>query len=267
MGQPGQVRKPIMPCRIPSKCKVCSLYYDAGNFCAKLDARELRELNASSQTETIRRGDEVWDQVLDRWPIFAIESGVMSLQHLLSDGRRTIAAFFMRGDIIDMRNSANRKIGSLIALSDVGICRLSPKIFEKIVGTNEKARLLLWENLREQNFRAFNHSTDLAKKQAQEKLASFIFECSHRNPQTRRGDHVDIPIRRRDMAEYLGMQPETVSRCFKILADKQVIRVTDLSIIQILNAPALRQIANGARPDHTRAMTAPVEYKILTSGP
>jgi len=255
-----------MRCKVPGKCKVCSLYYGADNFCAQLSGRELVLLNAHSHVDTIQRGDEMWEQVVDRWPVFAIESGVMSLQHLLSDGRRTIAAFFMRGDIIDMRNSGHRKIGSLIALSDVNICRLSVKVFEKVIGTNEKARLLLWENLREQNFRAFNHSTDLAKKQAQEKLASFIFECRYRNPHSHKRDHVDIPIRRRDMAEYLGMQPETVSRCFKTLADMNIIRVTNLSIIKILDVPLLRQIANGARADHRMAKTSRADYKILTSG-
>ncbi len=255
-----------MPDKTPAQCKGCALYYDSGNFCAKLTEEELVNLNATSHFETIKRGTEIWDDVLENWPILAIESGVMSLQQILSDGRKTIAAFFMRGDIIDMRNQANRKIGSLIALSNVTVCRLSPEVFEKIVRDNHTARILIWENLREQTYRAITHSTDLAKKSAREKLAAFIFECANRNPVTHKPDHVEIPIRRRDLAEYLGMQPETVSRSFKFFEKTGIIQVTELSIVRILDVPALRQIANGGRIEHDKTATGnSPDYKILTS--
>jgi len=249
----------------PGQCQVCALFYDRANFCAQLSEKELLDLNAHSQFETIKRGAQIWDHVLDHWPILAIESGVMSLQQILSDGRKTIAAFFMRGDIIDLRNSANRKIGNLIALSEVKVCRLSPDSFEEIVRVNEVARVLVWDNLRDQAYRAITHSSDLAKKTSREKLAAFIFECANRNPESHRPDMVEIPMRRRDLAEYLGMQPETVSRTFKDLENKLIIRVSDLSMVRILDVPALRTIANGARPEDLAPLGGKPNYKILTS--
>lgn len=253
-----------MHARTPEKCRLCSMYYDAGNFCAKLAPNELAALASESQTANIKRGTTLNDETIMHWPILSISSGVMSLQHLLHDGRKTIAAFFMRGDIIDMRNSSKRKLGSLIALSNVELCWLSPQIFEKIVSANTKARALVWENLRDQTFRAIEHSSDLAKKQAREKLAAFIFECRHRNPNKAMKDHVEIPILRLDLAEYLGMQPETVSRTFKKLEDNGIIKISDLSVIQILDLPALRKIANGHRAKTRHADAA--DYKILTVG-
>lgn len=253
-----------MPQDAPEQCKVCALYYDSGNFCAKLSESELLELHDHSQFETIKRGTQVWDHVLDTWPILAIESGVMSLQQILSDGRKSIASFFMRGDVIDMRNAANRKFGALVALSEVTVCRLSPEKFEHIVNANQNARVVIWENLRDQTFRAIAHSSDLAKKSSREKLAAFIFECDRRSSPTHRHDVVEIPVRRRDLAEYLGMQPETISRCFKDFEKRGIIDVSDLSTIRILDAPALRQIANGARPEETRHNCGRA-YKILTT--
>ncbi len=249
----------------PGQCQVCALYYDRGNFCAQLSETELLDLNAHSQFETIKRGTQIWDHVLDHWPILAIESGVMSLQQVLSDGRKTIAAFFMRGDIIDLRNSANRKIGNLIALSEVKVCRLAPESFEEIVRVNEVARVLVWDNLRDQAYRAITHSSDLAKKTSREKLAAFIFECANRNPQSHQRDMVEIPMRRRDLAEYLGMQPETVSRTFKDLENKQIIRVSELSMVRILDVPALRRIANGARSEDLAPPGGKANYKTATS--
>ena len=253
-----------MPQATPEQCKTCALFYDSGNFCSSLKESELIDLHDHSQFETIKRGTQIWDHVLDQWPILAIESGVLSLQQVLSDGRKTIAAFFMRGDIVDLRDASNRKLGGLVALSKVTVCRLSPDCFDKIVNNNRNARVLIWDNLRDQTFRAMAHSSDLAKKTSREKLAAFIFECSNRTSGAQRDDIVEIPVRRRDLAEYLGMQPETVSRCFKDFEKRGVIEVSDLSTIRILDVAALRQIANGARPEDAIRSSTRGECKILT---
>lgn len=229
----------------PKKCTTCNLFSDDGNFCAHISPQELVDLNRESRTLTMKRGDTFTDEALMQWPIVAMSSGVLSLQHLLEDGRKSIAALFMRGDIIDLRSISHRNRGNLISLAKSDVCRLSPRVFEKIVETNINAQKIVWENLREQTFRAIDHSVDLAKKQALEKLASFIFECSHHTHPSKDKSVVHIPIRRVDLAEYIGMQPETVSRCFKDLETRGIVKFHKLSELVIENAPALRRIANG----------------------
>ncbi|MBL1434910.1 MAG: Crp/Fnr family transcriptional regulator [Rhodobacteraceae bacterium] len=231
--------------KIKDKCKDCALYSDGKLFCAQLSGDELCELSNQSRTLSMKRGDTLENEALAHWPIVAIDSGVLSMQHLLQDGRKTIAALFMRGDIIDLRNISNRNRGALIALGNVDVCRLSPKIFEQIMGHNPDAQKVIWENLRDQAFRAMDHSGDIAKKQALEKLASFIFECRNRQVGFTDGDLVKIPVRRIDLAEYLGMQPETVSRCFKDLEKRGVLEAPSLNALKLLNVPMLRRIANG----------------------
>lgn len=227
------------------RCEHCSLHSDSSLFCAQLSDDELCDLSSQSRTLSMKRGDTLEDEALAHWPIVAIDSGVMSMQHLLQDGRKTIAALFMRGDIIDLRNLSNRNRGALIALGKVDICRLSPKVFEQVMGYNPDAQKVIWENLRDQAFRAMDHSGDIAKKQALEKLASFIFECRNRQASFNDGDLVEIPVRRIDLAEYLGMQPETVSRCFKDLEKRGILEAPSLNALKLLNVPMLRRIANG----------------------
>jgi len=227
------------------KCRGCALYADSKLFCAQLSGEELCDLSNQSRTLSMKRGDSLEHEALAHWPIIAIDSGVMSMQHLLQDGRKTIAALFMRGDIIDLRNISNRNRGALIALGKVDVCRLSPKVFEEVMARNPDAQKVIWENLRDQAFRAMDHSGDIAKKQALEKLASFIFECRNRQVGFSDGDLVEIPVRRIDLAEYLGMQPETVSRCFKDLEKRAIIEATTLNALKLLNVPMLRRIANG----------------------
>ena len=230
---------------VKDKCKNCALFANSNLFCAQLKDDELCDLSSRSRTLSMKRGDSLEHEALAHWPIVAIDSGVMSMQHLLQDGRKTIAALFMRGDIIDLRNISNRNRGALIALGKVDICRLSPKVFEQVIGHNPDAQKVIWGNLRDQAFRAIDHSGDIAKKQALEKLASFIFECRNRQAGFTDGDLVEIPVRRIDLAEYLGMQPETVSRCFKDLEKRGILQAPNLNTLKLLNVPMLRRIANG----------------------
>jgi CRP-like cAMP-binding protein len=213
----------------------------------------------------MKRGDAFSDEALSQWPIVAVESGVLSLQHIMQDGRKTIAALFMRGDIIDLRSISDRKRGNLIALGKAGVCRLSPSIFEGIVRMNPDAHRVVWDNLREQTFRAIEHSVDLAKKQALEKLASFIFECRHHEGANDKNSAVvSIPIRRLDLAEYIGMQPETVSRCFRELERKGIVELETLTTVVIKNIPALRRIANGDRSVEETIKLGNPDMKILS---
>ena len=224
------------------------MFFKSSNLCAHLDGEELCKLNRQSRTLTLKRGEALPDSMLNAWPIIAIAGGVLGIKHLLDDGRRTIAAFFMGGDIIDLRRRTNRMRGSLVALTKVELCRLPPGVFEEIIAANPNAQRIAWENLREQINRAMDHSADLGKKQAIEKLASFIFECQYRQAGGKLpGKTVKIPIRRCDMAEYLGLQPETVSRGFRELQDRKIISFRDSSDIEITRLPNLKRIANGGQ--------------------
>ena len=249
-----------------AKCQDCSIYTDAGSFCAHVASDELDALSSKSRTATLKRGESIEAEEMLTWPVIAISSGVISLQHLLEDGRKTIAALFMQGDIIDMRGINSRNRGLLIALNKVKLCRLSPAIFENIIETNPEAQRVVWNNMRKQTFRAIDHSADLAKKHALEKLVSFIFECKRRQTVTLSETSVTIPVRRVDLAEYLGMQPETVSRCFKDLEERGVIEFNGISNIKLLEIPTLRRIANGDRNANGIHRTNQNKIKILSYG-
>jgi CRP/FNR family transcriptional regulator, anaerobic regulatory protein len=227
------------------RCQTCTSLTDPGGFCRHLTQDQLRALKSRSRWSRLQRGETIKSEDLLIWPIIAISSGVISFQQLLEDGRKIIAALFMRGDIVDMRGLANRHHGHLIALGKAEICRLSPRSFEAATDDNIDARKIAWSSLRRQSNRSMDHAADLAKKQALEKLASFIFECRHRLPDPDCDSKVHIPVRRLDLADYLGMQPETVSRCFKELQTRGIIGIQGISNLEILDFPRLRRIANG----------------------
>ncbi len=236
----------MMTSPIPNICKSCALQCDSDSFCARLTTEELIQLNGRSRSASMKRGDTLSDEALLQWPIVAVSSGVLSMQHLMADGRKSIATLYMRGDIIDLRGISNRNRCNLISLGNATICKLSPEIFERVVLTNPSAQNSVWQNLRAQTFRAIDHSVDMSKKQALEKLASFIIECNHREFSMAKSTTIaKIPVRRVDLAEYIGVQPETVSRCFRDLQDRGIIEFEKLSVVKIHDVTTLREIANG----------------------
>lgn len=249
-----------------SLCQKCSIMAGPGGFCRHLTGVQHETLMVQSRQANLRRGETISATELLAWPIIAISSGVLSLQHLLEDGRKTIAALFMPGDIIDMRGLANRHHGHLIALAKAEICRLSPTAFESAVDDNRDAQKVAWNSLRNQTYRAMDHAADLAKKQALEKLASFVFECRHRQADRKDDNRVHIPVRRIDLADYLGMQPETVSRCFKDLQDRGIVVFESISKLRILDFPKLRRIANGDRNTGNLRHTDDNHFKAVKNG-
>lgn len=249
-----------------SRCQTCSILTEPGGFCRHLTEDQHETLTALSRRASLRRGETISSEELLVWPIVAIASGVLSLQHFLEDGRKTIASLFMPGDIVDLRGLANRHHGHLIALDKTEICRLSPSAFELVVADNAEARKVAWNSLRNQTYRAMDHAADLAKKQAMEKLASFVFECRYRQADRRSYNWVRIPVRRIDLADYLGMQPETVSRCFKDMQARGLVAFEGISNLEILDIPTLRRIANGDKHTENLRHTDENHFKAAKRG-
>jgi len=248
-----------------NRCQTCAFQTHPGGFCRQLTDNQHNTLRTGSRWLELHRGETMSSGDLLVWPIIAISSGVLSLQHLLEDGRKSIAALFMQGDIIDMRGSASRPYGHLIALGKVRACRLSPETFEAAVVANPRAQKVAWNSLRNQAYRAMDHAADLAKKLALEKLASFVFEC--RRQSTPGGENkVKIPVRRIDLADYLGMQPETVSRGFKELQVRGIVAFEGISNLEILDLPTLRRIANGDKHTENLRQTDENHFKAANSG-
>ena len=87
----------------------------------------------------------------------------------------------------------------------------------------------------------------LGRKTATERLASFLLLLAERADRLagEKADVVDFPMGRADIADYLGLTKETVSRIISAFRASRLIRLRALNKVEILDRPALRQIADG----------------------
>lgn len=190
------------------------------------------------------------DTVLDcdafrKLPILVVTSGAIGLQHILGDGRQTISVLFFEGDVIDTRHFCKAS-GNLICVLPTATQLYSAEDFNLLQQKSTKFQIEQSSSQARQSLNATQHSVDLARKSAVEKLASFIFECRKRQ-KLGRGLTVCLRLRRSDIADYMGLRAETLSRAFTKLKKMDFIDADEADVIQILNEPGMRQLANGKK--------------------
>jgi CRP/FNR family transcriptional regulator len=151
--------------------------------------------------------------------------GVMRLYKLLPDGRRQIVGFALPGDFLGI--SVNGRHGiSADAVGAVAVCRFGKKAFTNFL--EDKPNLL--QRINEFAARDLHEAQEqmvlLGRRSAEEKVAIFLIRW--RDRLARIGpvaDMTPLPMSRQDIADYLGLTIETVSRTFTKLEREGVIEI------------------------------------------
>lgn len=175
-----------------------------------------------------------------------IRSGTVRLSKMLSDGRRQITGFLFAGDFFGL-SCGDRYNYTAEAITDVEICRF-PRV--KVMQS--------FRDFPELGERAFNMTrTDLdasydqmlllGRKTAQEKLCSFLLIIRDKANRFRENDQneVDISMSRTDIADYLGLTVETISRQFTKLQKTDLIKMEGAHKVFLKDIKALSALAIG----------------------
>ncbi len=201
-------------------------------------------LNDMSKVITFRK------ETVSEHRLFIVLSGVMAVRRELSDGRWTFSTLFKAGDIIDTERHERIHQGKLMALNSVDVMLVTSETFRQCLTTTPDINRVYSQVMRILAERARDHITDLACKTPTELVASVLFEFKRwpQSIQINKSDTVVLPISRRNIAHYLGIKPETISRVFNKLETQQLLQVPLADHVIMLDAPKIRQIANGGHP-------------------
>ena len=193
------------------------------SICAALDRAELRELDHLGRRVHFGPRETVFAQEQMTTSFYNLLEGVMRLYKLLPDGRRQIVGFALPGDFLGMTTSARHSF-SADAIGAVAVCRFSRTSFAQFIA--DKPHLLRRMNelaVRELS-QAQDHMVLLGRRSAEEKVATFLIGWRDRLAQ------VALPMSRQDIADFLGLTIETVSRTFTKLERDRVIEILPGSI-------------------------------------
>ena len=169
--------------------------------------------------------------------LYKVVSGTVRTYKILSDGRRQVGGFYLPGDIFGLEFADEHTL-SAEAITDAKVLVIKRSALTALAGSNAAvARQLVAFTGRE--LRRVQDRILLLIKSAQERVASFLLEMAERAPA---GNAIDLPMSRQDIADYLGLTIETVSRTLTSLESCAAIEVPSSRRIVLRNQSALRRL-------------------------
>jgi CRP/FNR family transcriptional regulator, nitrogen fixation regulation protein len=186
---------------------------------------------------SFHRNEEIYGEGEPTEYLYKVVSGAARTYKLLSDGRRQIAAFHLPGDIFGLELGDEHSL-SAEAISDATVLVFKRSAVIAVAKRDNDVARELWTMTAGQLQRIQDHMLLLIKS-AQERVASFLLEMVARIPS---GDAVELPMSRQDIADYLGLTIETVSRTLTQLENDAAIELSTSRRIVLRNRGALSRL-------------------------
>ncbi len=192
-----------------------------------LRPNSLRDIGMTSDSNTLvslsefsyRKGSEIYGEKEPAEYVYQVKSGAVRSYKLLSDGRRQIGAFHLVGDIFGLENGGVHRF-TTEAIVDTMVRLVRRQSLELVAESDAMvARNLL--SMTSSNLQhAEDHMLLLGRKTSLERVAAFLIEMDKR---LTAAGVMALPMSRRDIADYLGLTLETVSRALSRLHELGVI--------------------------------------------
>jgi len=177
--------------------------------------------------------------------VYLVVEGVVALYKVLCDGRRQVCSFAYPGDILGL-DSTGAHVNSAEVLCESTLRCIPFNAIEKLMrsepGFGEALLVATATELAETR----DLMLSLGRRSATEKLASFLLRIARRNNTPGSSlPTVSIPMKRCEIADYLGLTTETISRSLSKFKAMNIIRLESISEVQILDMEKLQAMADG----------------------
>jgi CRP-like cAMP-binding protein len=181
-----------------------------------------------------RRNAEIYGEGEPASYVYKVVDGAVRTYKLLSDGRRQIGSFYLPGDIFGLETSDDHSF-SAEAISDAKILVVERKALQALATRDSEVARQLWDVTGQELRRVQDHILVLIKT-AKERVVSFLLEMAQRHPGS---NDIILPMSRQDIADYLGITIETVSRALSELETSASIKLASARHIVLCNRRAL----------------------------
>ena len=169
--------------------------------------------------------------------LYKVVSGTVRTYKVLSDGRRQIGAFYMAGDVFGLEMGDEHTF-SAEAISDAKVLVIKRRALVALAERDSDVARQLWALTGRELSRVQDHIMLLIKT-AQERVAGFLLEMAER---ASNNGALELPMSRQDIADYLGLTIETVSRTLTTLENAATIELPTSRRIVLRNRSALNRL-------------------------
>ena len=198
-----------------------------------------------SATRVVNRKEHVFFEGDAVTHIYKVEAGHVCIYRLLADGRRQVVNFAFAGDFIGLGASGQHALNAQ-ATERTRLRCLPVTELRQVVRENPKLGLELYEAIASELDATRELLMSVSHRTAQERIAGFLLALVQRL--ARRGEdatNIVLPMTRTDIADFLGLTIETVSRTFSKFRAQGLIELEQCIIVTIKDPEELSRIAEG----------------------
>lgn len=230
---------------VPELCRQCEARHRG--ICGVLTAAELRTLSQASSQKLVDKGTTLIATGDANEHYANVLEGVVKLTKTLSDGRQQIVGLQFAPDFLG-RAMAKKSPVDAAAASRVKLCRFPRAVIERMIHDLPELQGRLFEQVLGQLDEARDWILTLGRKTATEKVASFLLLIAHHiDPVSFEDDgrpiNFELPLSRSDIADFLGLTLETVSRQMTRLRQTGAISIVHSRTITIRDKALLIELA------------------------
>jgi CRP/FNR family transcriptional regulator, nitrogen fixation regulation protein len=183
------------------------------------------------------RNSEIYGENEPADYLYKVVSGTVRTYKVLVDGRRQIGGFYLPGDMFGLETGDEHTF-SAEAITDCKVIVIKRSSLVALATRDNDVTRRMWELTARELQRTQDHILVLIKS-AQERVAGFLLEMSDRASD---GGAVELPMSRQDIADYLGLTIETVSRTLTQLEKSATIELPTSRRIVLRNRSALTRL-------------------------
>ena len=173
--------------------------------------------------------------------VYRVVAGAVRTQRLRGDGRRHVEAFHLPGEVFGLESSAMHRLGAE-AVTHTTVLTFKRSAVEAIaardIGVAQQLRRMTTGRLE----RSIEHVFMLGHMTATERVAGFLVDMDER---MRPPGDIELPMSRRDIADYLGLTLETVSRIMSRLQAKGMVERSGARHIKVQRRSSLKALGAG----------------------
>lgn len=228
------------------RCESCAVRHRA--VCGALSPPEIERLNAIAHHKNLQPGSVIMRDSEAPGYFANIISGVVKLTKSLGDGRQQIVGLQFASDFLG-RPYRTASPYHAEAVTDVHLCTFETAKFERLANDSQTFEHRLFQHTLDELDAAQEWMLLLGRKSAEEKVASFLLMVARRmqfvgcQPLPGSAATFELPLARSDIADFLGLTIETVSRQFTRLKMDSSIALEGSRTIAVLDLPRLQAIS------------------------
>ncbi|RUV45060.1 MULTISPECIES: Crp/Fnr family transcriptional regulator [unclassified Mesorhizobium] len=236
------VRQDIHSAGIPVLCQSCEARHRG--LCGALEPDQLVELSKTASRHGVSPGAELMGdaEVVERYS--NVLSGVVKLTKSLSDGRQQIVGLQFAPDFLGRPFKSESAINAEAA-TEVLLCSFPRTVIERMMRVSPGFEHRLLKQALNDLDEARDWMVALGRKTASERVASFLLMIARNiepaSDPAARSASFDLPLTRADIADFLGLTIETVSRQLTRLRTDDVIRIESNRHVTVDSLSRLQQ--------------------------